>query len=50
MGKRRDASNMSKEMPKKTSKSILCLSSVDVYLSMDEIYKRVNFDEPLMEE
>ena len=26
------------------------LTSVDVYLSMDEIYKRVDFDEPLMEE
>jgi Uma2 family endonuclease len=26
------------------------LTSVDVYLSMDEIYQRINFDEPLMEE
>ncbi len=26
------------------------LTSVDVYLSMDEIYKRVNFDEPLVDE
>jgi hypothetical protein len=26
------------------------LTSVDVYLSMDEIYKRVNFDEPLIDE
>lgn len=30
--------------------SIVELASVDVHLSMDEIYKRVNFDEPLMEE
>jgi Uma2 family endonuclease len=26
------------------------LTSVDVHLSMDEIYKRINFDEPLVEE
>jgi len=26
------------------------LTSVDVHLSMDEIYKRINFDEPLLEE
>ena len=26
------------------------LTSVDVPISMDEIYKRVNFDEPLVEE
>jgi Uma2 family endonuclease len=26
------------------------LTSVDVYISMDEIYKRVNFDEPLIED
>jgi len=26
------------------------LTSVDVYLSMDEIYKGINFDEPLMDE
>ena len=30
--------------------SIVELTSVDVYLSMDEIYKRIDFDEPLMEE
>lgn len=30
--------------------SMVELTSVDVYLSMDEIYKRVNFDEPLIEE
>jgi hypothetical protein len=26
------------------------LASVDVYITMDEIYKRINFDEPLIEE
>jgi len=26
------------------------LTSVDVYLSMDEIYKRIDFDEPLVDD